>query len=68
MACSNGTLAVTLSAAGGRTITRLQLRSSAPAPDDGATFEVFAADFGGIEFMPGATLALTATGRTRQES
>jgi hypothetical protein len=68
MACSNGTLAVTSSAASGRTITPLQRRSSAPAPDDGATFEVCAADFGGIEFIPGATLALTATGRARQES
>jgi len=29
--------------------------------DDGATFQVFAADFADIEFMPGATLALTAT-------
>jgi hypothetical protein len=92
----DGTLAATLSAPGGRRVTRLQLQSDAPGTwdtdagtpasvlavanrldgallndphtmavnfpvlDDG-TFYLFASDFGGFEFTPGATLTLTAT-------
>src|SRR5947207_582670 len=92
----DGTFTVTLSASGGRTITRLQLHSSAPgtwdtdaatsawllgvartldgvilndpatiavnfAVADGGSFRLFAADWAGIEFVPGTTLTLTAT-------
>ena len=92
----DGTLTATLRAPGGRTITRLQLQSSAPgtwdtdaatpawvlgaattldgaflnnpatmavnfAVPDGGSFQLFAADFAGIEFAPGVTLTLTAT-------
>ena len=92
----DGTLAATLSASGGRRVTRLQLHSDAPGTwdtdaatpasvlavantldgallnnpdtmavdflvDNGGTFYLFASDFAGIEFAPGATLTLTAT-------
>jgi hypothetical protein len=91
----DGTLTVTLSAAGGRTITSLQLQSSAPGSwdtdggtgawvlgvastldgpllndpgtmsinftvADGGSFRLFAADWANIEFVPGATLTVTA--------
>jgi subtilisin family serine protease len=92
----DGTLTVTLSASGGRTVTGLRLQSTGPgtwdtdsgtqswalgvattldgpllnnpttvtvsfAVADRGTFVLFASDFGGIEFVSGATLTLTAT-------
>jgi hypothetical protein len=92
---ADGTLTVTLTAAGGRTITRLTLQSSAPgtwdteaatsawilgaatslnspllnapgtaavsfAVADGGSFQLFAADYANIEFVPGTTLRVTA--------
>jgi len=91
----DSTLTVTLSATGGRTITRVQLQSNAPgtwdtdtarnawvvgvartldgallndpatmavnfAVPDGGSFQLFAADWAGIEFLPGTTLTITA--------
>src|SRR5207248_8074479 len=92
----DGTLTVSLSAPGGRTITRLQLQSSAPGTwdtdtttsawvlgvattldgallndpatmavnfrvADGDGFQLFAADWADVEFVPGTTLTVTAT-------
>ena len=91
----DGTLTASLSARGGRTVTRLSLQSTGPgtwdtdggsaywalgvaatldgvllnnlataavsfAVTDGGTFVLFASDAGGIEFVSGATLSLTA--------
>src|SRR5436190_9831194 len=92
----DGTFSVWLSAPGGRTITRLQLRSSTPDTwdtdtttsawvlgvattldgallndpatmavnfrvADGDGFQLFAADWADVEFVPGTTLTVTAT-------
>ena len=92
----DGALTVTLAAAGGRTITRVQLHSSAPGTwdtdastaawalgvatsldgallndagtsavnfgvADGGSFQLFAADWSDIEFVPGTALTVTAT-------
>jgi len=92
----DGTLTASLSASGGRTVTRLSLQSTGPgtwdtdggsaywalgvaatldgvllnnpataavsfAVADGGSFVLFAADYGGIEFVSGVTLTLTAT-------
>jgi hypothetical protein len=91
----DGTFTVTLAASGGRTITRLALQSNAPgswdtdgatstwllgvatsldgplindavtmavnfAVPDGGSFQLFASDFAGLEFVPGRVLTLTA--------
>src|SRR5204863_225474 len=90
----DGTLTATLSATGGRTVTRLTLQSTGPGTwdtdsstgywvlgaaqtvdtgllnnpstmavnffvNDGGSFVLFASDYNGIEFAPGATLTVT---------